>query len=305
MDLKSLFCPCIILNNIDIIVKRDKPKNFWTSLNSTTCLTTSIFCLVCWPVSPLMILHQVIQKFSLRKIYPNYLNDKNINISNWNIINTLIWPISVNQHFKFIQEREADQSLLFEWEFDIISDLQKKYSITDIVVYIIGPKQSGKSNLLSKLILSTKDIDEISEADQNMSKIRVGIRPVSVAFDTVSFYELWEIPSDKINFLNIAFKNRDPNFVIITVDINQDDPIQNLSTYFNEIVKFTSNVSTKIIVVITKLDLIKQVDRSDHPSIRLIKNWAFSQNIDVIEHSSFENYGLIDLKSALKSNSTV
>jgi hypothetical protein len=150
-----------------------------------------------------MIIHQLIQKFSLRKIYPNYLNDKYINISNWNIINTLIWPISVNQHFKFIQEREADQSLLFEWEFDIISDLQKKYSISDIVVYIIGPKQSGKSNLLSKLILSTKDIDELSEADQNMSKIRVGIRPLSVAFDTVSFYELWEIPSDKINFLNM------------------------------------------------------------------------------------------------------
>ena len=103
-----------------------------TSALSSSCFANSVYCFLCWPLSPLQIANVYFQRLQLRKFYQEYDSDPNIM---WSHRSLICWPFAVRQHFQFISDREQEGMLLFDWEYETARDSERKYTINDHVIY--------------------------------------------------------------------------------------------------------------------------------------------------------------------------
>ena len=299
--MNAFCCPCLVLKEMRRITVSEPSRG------RSTCLVAGAYCAVCWPCSPFLALYICLQRWYLRKIYRDDHTDPRLALSSSSVACLFNWPGALLAHHSFLLSKKAEGTLLFDWEHDIANNDGKnsQYSIVDKVVFVIGSNSSGKSTLISKLLLASHgspSTDNPSSELPGISRFKAGIRATSVqSGGTVHFLEVWEVPEDKVGqeAFRMAIEKRPPKCIILTADITSETAYDSL-VYFYEVTsrKLGFRAATvQYVCAVTKFDLYEP--RFHFATLNRIKDWSEECLIPVIEHSSIALIGTNELNSAI------
>lgn len=293
-QLYSICCPCVILRDMRRIQHASVLSQY------TTFLYSGALCLVCWPCSPMFAIYLCLQRLNLRRIYDgDDLQDPRLALSYLSMCN---WHETLCNHYNFLLSKKSEGTLLFDWEYYI--ENTRSCSISDHVVYVVGSKGSGKSELISKLLLASRAADLSADSSSGFSRYRAGVRPVEVAPDgDVKFLEVWEVPEDKVGpSLRMALEKRRPDCVVFAADITNSATCDSIHYLYKEISSAFGlrAASVHFVCAITKFDMYDP--RRHALALNRIKSWSQEYLLPVVEHSSFGLLGLNALKSTILSN---
>lgn len=173
------------------------------------CIQTACMASIAWPCSPVLALYVFFQRSHLRDVYirqelstsdgqPHSVRSKIL----YDLADSCCFqPFVMQQHFAFLRKIEDEGILCFDWETEAlaVTRMAKIAPATlSKIVMLIGPTGSGKSDLFRKIIGITLDVKV--NALRDAGSIQTGIRCTSVTDSTVTFIEIWDIPTQRLSY---------------------------------------------------------------------------------------------------------
>lgn len=250
-----------------------------------------------------------------------------------NFLNVLLWPVMLHELHVFIEHREMDGDLLFDWENrEIMHEIKRTpfHILTDRVIYICGSVQSGKSCLMERVLsvssdnISPRDLypkgsdfEEKVDTYYNLkpSQIKTGYRATRLEHANtdgiVCFQHFYEIPSENLGLMDLLLNGSEcnepklPDCIIIVCDPFDENCMEHLEYLYDKIVGKLEDttVSSHIVVVASKLDLLKLEDYEAEEGIMYkIKEFSRIKDVNFVGWSHTDRRDskhLVELKKQL------
>ena len=166
----TCMCPCLTMGYIKNKLTRDhefsplyccKYLTFGRQSISECCIVGN-FCLCGWLCSPCLIGYVRRQRYQLISLYQDQMSTPSFSLCSY-----VAWPCILYQHLLFVEHQEKQKTLRFE------DAMLPKPSppVIEFKIALIGPDDSGRSSLFSKLLLLLPDIKMPSSAHLKSGKI--------------------------------------------------------------------------------------------------------------------------------------
>lgn len=324
-NLSTACClPCSVLGEISSMINREARPVEKKTLGKNgyfTCLYTGLFCIVGWPISPLLSAYMYRQRVNFRTIHENS-NPNSVRRADTSCLSVMqercliccCWPCAVQEHRQYVQAKQRSGLLPFHWEYEL---LDKKLPLppqaTTSLVQIMGPNGSGKTTLFQK-ILRTSDgplHDRIRERvpDDNL---RIGSCASHISPEEIHFVEVWDIPYQDVmalrppvsgtgtstSLLFRAIGCNASNTVLLTYDPTDPNGMTSLSELYAQLQTILntpgSSSGISVVLLIMKYDLI--CDEVEETGEMLLKQFY---DIEVAEGHGKEA-GVPEIELALK-----
>jgi energy-coupling factor transporter ATP-binding protein EcfA2 len=281
----SCFCPCFIMGNLTTKVEREEVfcGNDDYSCGRKGCITcayTCILCVTCWPLSPGLGGYLCQQRQNLHKIYGYDYKTKHHSSYIMNDLKGFFWPCAVKQHQLFLNRRYQDNVLHYSWAYNptVINFHVDMPKITDHVVLIVGPSDSGKSQLLLKL--SGGLADGLGENKQ----IMIGLKPLHVSSSHISYVQFWDVPENYIHTIT-HFQLHQISTILLIFDSTNETSFVLMKNIYKELYCNPLLADKKYICIATKCDML--VYDKEYEDI----NTTFAQHESDSDESEDEEMG--------------
>jgi GTPase SAR1 family protein len=199
-------------------------------------------------------------------------------------------------------------------------------------VLIIGPPQSGKTELLMKL--TGKRISNYPDPSFSADEIRIGLKESFLSNQELHVTEFWDVPVSKLE--SISHITSRVKFVLLLYDCNSRDSFKKMKDLFSEIYCLPSLASASYLCIATKDDyqftramqrgLPRQAEEEEeeegddealgrflrlkrqeedlgpcHAELKAGRTWAKERGFRYVPISSRYNYGITTVLRALRS----
>ena len=181
------------------------------------CLQTACLASFAWPCSPLLSGYICCQRTSFRNIYDQLSSESIEDSRNGTLFShradtlcqdfmdsCFFRPYVLLQHLSFINQKNEDGILFFDWAEDSFQGDQKKRVVPAVgnkVAILIGPKGCGKSTLFRKLL--GINYDQKKDLLRDHLRTQTGVTCTGVSEEGVDFLEIWDVPIERLPSPNL------------------------------------------------------------------------------------------------------
>jgi hypothetical protein len=245
-------CPCLLLGEMRSSIERDSSLCFGKigKVGCQECLLTIPMCLLCWPFSPLLSCYLYQQENHLHAIYnQNAQRHKSCKDFCYQLC---CWPLSLYQNRRYVHQKKEEGLLHYKWAYEIPPEQNRRPNSlsNDLAVLIIGPPQSGKTELLMKL--TGRRISNYAESSFSAEEIRIGLKETFLSNDELQVIEFWDIPVSKLESIPLITSR--VKFVLLLYDCHSRDSFKKMKDLFSEIYCLPSLASASYLCIATKDD---------------------------------------------------
>jgi hypothetical protein len=161
----------------------------------SVCCQSALLAAVGWPLSPFLSLYVCVQRSRLRRHYVE--EEETAATTPCTLLidlcdALLLRPCTLWQHLQFVQRKETEGMLRYgSWEGEALRDYKQvpKPPVETHLVFLVGPRQCGKTTLFRKLLIILPG-DAEHERLKDAGKVQIGVRCVEVGQDRMRFVEV-------------------------------------------------------------------------------------------------------------------
>lgn len=271
----ACFFPCILLGQIRSKLSRESSCSIARlklgPLGCRECVKTSVFCCICWPISPCLGCYLHHEREKLRIVYNSDPLLQKYN--SYEVMKSFImWPKNIIEMHRFLLLMESENRLVNDWDISHYRDYISipKPEICTIRAFLIGDNSAAKQLFFKKLLKFTEEIatlpkpfDTEDSSKQSFHTVHsnvalIGLKSVLYSQREVHYLELWDVLTDGINSYSIRqnISSIDAAMFVFYLTEDQLQPFQ----FYNDIVRDQLSEMTKKLCVV----LVDKIEEEEH-----------------------------------------